>query len=578
MSRLPVPGSDNDTWGSVLNDFLSVEHNPDGTLKASGSLSTKADDSTVVHNSNNETIAGTKTFTSAPVVPSNAFPESAITNLATDLSARLKYRGPWTASTTYAINDLITFSGTCYVVTTAFTSGTVFSLTNLNVLVNQPGQFNVQAYGAKGDGITDDTTAINNAVSAGFAAGVANGTYYAEIYFPPAVYLLAGNPTTGGTTYGSAQIPLPVIEANDLGNPPVTQQKFTLVFKGTADATALYHWNQSVPQESGAVLRTTYDAGTTQPATGAVSVIGGPNAQGGGVSGHQYGAGTNRWDNMLVVVDGITIEVPHNGNISGFDFQGVAEANVLNASVLARSTTIGAPTKPDPNWSFGLYMPQTNNNDSCNIGYYSCEGLVYGLIIQEHAQINSIRIINCFDGLVVWPSSGFPHRNIIQYASIENCVKCVVFASVGITKLDIMSLDIEWLTGTVSGVTCLIIDDTNNAASGTIRVGSNGNDGTSLRAALSGSNGVSGGAHVKIVNIDEVVGSVAAPGIPTSGTTIKNPFWRDAAVVINGGTVTNITVDGTTQLTATPGTVYVPSGRSITMTYTVAPTWAWTVF
>lgn len=576
MARLPVPGNDDGVWGNVLNDFLTVEHNSDGTLKTTGTIATKANDSAVVHNSGNETVAGVKTFTSAPVVPSGAFPESAVANLATDLSARLKYRGAWAASTAYAVNDLITFSDTCYVVTAAFTSGSAFSLTNLSALVNPPGRFNVQAYGAKGDGVTDDTTAINNAVSAGFAAGVANGTYYAEIYFPPAVYLIAGSPTTGGTTYGSAQIPLPVIEANDLGNPSVAQQKFTLVFKGTADATALYHWNQSVPQQSGAVLRTTYDAGTSQPATGAVSVIGGPNAQGGGVTAHEYGAATNRWDNLLVVVDGITIEVPQNGNICGFDFQGVAEANVFNASVLARSTSTGAPAIPSPNWSFGLYMPQTNNNDNCNIGYYSCEGLVYGLIIQEHVQINSIRLINCFDGLVVWPSSGFPHRNIIQYASIENCAKCVVFASPGISKLDIMSLDIEWMTGTVSGVTCRIVDDPNNGAYGTIYVGSNGGDaGVSLKNALGGSNGVNGGAHLKVINIDESAGAVAAPTVPASTTALVNPFWRDAAVVITSGTVTNITVDGTTQLTATPGTVYVPTGKSITMTYSVAPTWSW---
>lgn len=33
MSRLPVPGSDDNTWGTILNDFLSVEHAADGTLK-----------------------------------------------------------------------------------------------------------------------------------------------------------------------------------------------------------------------------------------------------------------------------------------------------------------------------------------------------------------------------------------------------------------------------------------------------------------------------------------------------------------------------------------------------------------
>lgn len=69
MARLPQPGADNGVWGDILNDFLEVEHNPDGTLKASGTLSTKADDSSVVHNTGNETVAGTKTFSSSPVVP-----------------------------------------------------------------------------------------------------------------------------------------------------------------------------------------------------------------------------------------------------------------------------------------------------------------------------------------------------------------------------------------------------------------------------------------------------------------------------------------------------------------------------
>jgi hypothetical protein len=41
MPRLPVPGSDDNTWGDILNDYLRVEHNVDGTLKLGGSLATK---------------------------------------------------------------------------------------------------------------------------------------------------------------------------------------------------------------------------------------------------------------------------------------------------------------------------------------------------------------------------------------------------------------------------------------------------------------------------------------------------------------------------------------------------------
>ena len=33
MSRLPVPGSDDNTWGEILNDFLEVSHSSDGTIK-----------------------------------------------------------------------------------------------------------------------------------------------------------------------------------------------------------------------------------------------------------------------------------------------------------------------------------------------------------------------------------------------------------------------------------------------------------------------------------------------------------------------------------------------------------------
>jgi hypothetical protein len=69
MSRLPTPGGDDNTWGDLLNDFLLVEHNADGTLKGGGSLATKANDTATVHRSGAETITGIKTFSISPTVP-----------------------------------------------------------------------------------------------------------------------------------------------------------------------------------------------------------------------------------------------------------------------------------------------------------------------------------------------------------------------------------------------------------------------------------------------------------------------------------------------------------------------------
>lgn len=67
--RLPIPNADNDVWGNILNDFLRVAHNDDGTLKITATDLGAATNTTVVHNSGDETITGIKTFTSAPLAP-----------------------------------------------------------------------------------------------------------------------------------------------------------------------------------------------------------------------------------------------------------------------------------------------------------------------------------------------------------------------------------------------------------------------------------------------------------------------------------------------------------------------------
>ncbi|HEU4914329.1 MAG TPA: hypothetical protein VFT16_02890 [Candidatus Saccharimonadales bacterium] len=41
MARLPEPGGDRGDWGTILNTFLSVEHNEDGTLKRAATIDGK---------------------------------------------------------------------------------------------------------------------------------------------------------------------------------------------------------------------------------------------------------------------------------------------------------------------------------------------------------------------------------------------------------------------------------------------------------------------------------------------------------------------------------------------------------
>ena len=110
-ARLPIPGSDDNAWGDILNTFLSVEHNSDGTLKPSGSLATKADTSAVVHNTGNETVGGVKTFTASPLVPTPTTNSQAATKAYVDNAVGGGAVAP-TVRAAYTTSGSFTFANT----------------------------------------------------------------------------------------------------------------------------------------------------------------------------------------------------------------------------------------------------------------------------------------------------------------------------------------------------------------------------------------------------------------------------------------------------------------------------------
>jgi hypothetical protein len=68
----------------------------------------------------------------------------------------------------------------------------------------------------------------------------------------------------------------------------------------------------------------------------------------------------------------------------------------------------------------------------------------------------------------------------------------------------------------------------------------------------------------------------AAPAMAASGVNYTNPFGSPAAVLIFGGTVSSIKLNGT-QMFATTVTAPIPVGINdvLNVTYTVAPSWVW---
>lgn len=111
MARLPVPGADNGTWGTVLNDFLDVEHNSDGTLKTTGTIATKADNSAVVHNTGAEAIAGVKTFSASPIVPTPTTGGQATTKTYVDTLIRVRHVAPIYVTSGTSTGDTILTTG-----------------------------------------------------------------------------------------------------------------------------------------------------------------------------------------------------------------------------------------------------------------------------------------------------------------------------------------------------------------------------------------------------------------------------------------------------------------------------------
>ena len=567
MARLPVPGSDDGTWGDVLNTFLGVAHNSDGTLLPGAVSSAGAETMTHKGQANGYAPLDGSSKLPAANLPAGVVQSGAAA--AGDLS------GTYPNPTVAKLNG-VAVSGTP-------SSGKVLTATSSTAASWQVAaasgsawQFDVVAgYGAKGDGLTDDTTAFQNAINAAVAYAQANSGY-AEVIVPPAsvYYAINGALQTGGSTLGNAQIALPVVAA--------TANKVTLVIKGVANASALFHWQQTTPtQYSGATLMSNgVFANTTAQANsidtnGEPCVIGGPNQS------NHYGDSQAKFSNMLLVLQGISVIVPKSStgaSYSGVDLSGVAEANIFDCSVATTGTFAGgdfaSPNGFSAGYSKGLMMPANGNNDNNVIRNLSIGGgFAEGLFATEHTVIESARLLYCWAALTLvgnyYGSVGASHAVIADQLSIEGCPVLVRVRGTGQSGigpfLDVGQLDTE------SGAPTFIDNGIGLAAAvGTIKL-------TGLYTVSAITVGVTG---LHILNGQQAPGYVAEPSY-TLGTAFQNPWWRDATIHISGGTVTNVKIGATNGGSVAPtmqaigltsGTFRLPSGGWFEVDGTVKPT------
>lgn len=150
MTRLPNPGQDSGVWGSILNDFLALEHQSDGTLK----LRTDG------------------TLDNFYVKPSSGIPSSDLT--AGVQSTLSSVSGKIDASTVTTKGDLIVASAASAVSRLGVGSNgqklVVDSGQTLGVKWASDAFLYATDYGAVFDGSTNDAAALQTAINAAIAA------------------------------------------------------------------------------------------------------------------------------------------------------------------------------------------------------------------------------------------------------------------------------------------------------------------------------------------------------------------------------------------------------------------------
>ena len=462
-------------------------------------------------------------------------------------------------------------------------------------VIDKGGQvFNVKAYGAKGDGVTDDTAAIQAAINAANSAG--GGI----VFFPPGIYITdtgcsvpnnqnwflivgsgqgstiikASSSSFSATAVFTFQANGFIFDLTFNGNGATTealefsnpsgQSSFTLI-QGAARVTAqnaLGSWVMVVwdRNQTYQISRFYFDNVT----------ISGPSTTGGDAFAVSYVdecfvrsmtfSGLSRTPNFYVIkaleIDGIFSDgAASTGSLvidANVDFCNAAGIQVVTTSARAASVRVNSPMARftgcfTSNYAGnGFYLNPSGSVGIPDITFENCTIQGSGIqVAQALAGLTVIgsTVVNTGDSAIVdgSPASAVQGPFILQACKLNgtNSSEPIFRSSNAVTWS--LRMDNCWT------------ENFSSAAFTNITLSS---------SRISGTKGYN------------PTGPQTAPAIPASGTALTNPFPFDATVYLSGGTVSAVAVGGaSTGLTS--GMFFVPAGESITLTYTAAPTWVW---
>lgn len=458
------------------------------------------------------------------------------------------------------------------------------------------------AYGAKGDGTTDDLTAINAAVAA-------LGTNGGQVFFPPGNYKVSGTIAAnrdnvhfvgvgiGATKITTSSATLPVFDFGDnvTLRTFLTVQNMMIATSVTRTAAGFIRARNVADLK---VDRCRLDGGyigidlfNTQmtrlldlhiincaPGSGAAI-----QADGNGTNlfivrvctdapvGSQPSRGLSlkQWDGVFLT----DTQFNHAGTAlciepaAGNTFQHLYASNCS----FDTNSNVGLLTLPGVGTTRRIWF------DNCWFGSNSGNGITLDggaddvQLIAPKIVANGqhgIQLVNCANVQIVAPTiSG-------NSAAVANTYDGVS-ASAGVSNWQVIGGNIRPVAGYGSTQNRAV---TIGAGAGdyiTVRdVNMNGNNDAANEIA----NSATGSHNLFAGNkgFNPRGHTVTQPSVPASTVAATNTTGCDCTVFINGGTVSAVAVGGTaTGITATNRSVRVPAGQTITLTYSVAPTWQW---
>lgn len=434
------------------------------------------------------------------------------------------------------------------------------SRANLNLA--QRTMFNVRDYLAVGDGVADDTAAINNALIAANAAGggcvfLPHGTYKTSA----TIVIPGDNIILKGESKGSTSIK------------PVSGANFDVI-------------STPIPATSGAAGYVHYYIGVEQLKLDCSVMVGNVAGQGNGI--HFYGV-------RYSYVRDVDIETCQNygmifdGDITNFSYSidvrfcriinGCAgilvnfceECFIVNNNILqALANTAAAQPVFGTTDNVG-YLIRLKS------GYCLIEGNVIGssgtyttAAIQTENSGPTRIIGNRFDQCRYQAVRTTAGNNIIANNQIGNpsSVGSVEGIKLGSSNNIVIGNQFDLTNGAAHYTYCISepVAETNNiialnrvqpGTSGTIHI-----DPGSTGDQIYGNVGYN------------PVGHIASPTVPATTVAYTNNFGSSAMVYLVGGTVTAVAIGGT-NTGSTSGAFRIPAGQSITLTYSSVPTWTW---